>query len=233
MDEIIKNLRAIWDLPFARDIIIVCITAILTHCFAMRKIKKERYTKYQDTVGSKIASALIAVRKIVLSTKTIEMYQESMDNFPAENANAINDIIHYPAFMTDKDTLLKMCRTVSNARGRHEPYLDLISASYLYVFERYLYALALYISNNSFQNNIDGLGTILIVDIEKLASKFDRHLVKRINQPHYRLFSRHGIMWTFAKRYVEKKYLLNTMLNKLMGIDLSMLEKQITNNLTI
>ena len=226
MSDIIDNLRTVWDLPFAREVILVGATAVLTHFFDMRKIKKERHGKYKDTIGENIASALIAVREVALSTKSIEIYQHSIDNSPANNTNAIKESVYYPAFMTNKDTLLKMCTSVSEARGKHEPYLDLMSAAYLYVFERYLMNLALYVGKHSYHDELDTLGCVLIIDIQKWEEKFDRHLVKRINQPHYRLFSRHGWIWKIAKHYVEKKYLLNTELNEMMKISADMVKEE-------
>ena len=225
MEAIVRNLRVVWDLLFAREVLLVGATAILTHFFDVRKLKKERHTKYQDKIGESIADALTAVREISLSTKTFEIYEYSIDNSPADNANALADSVYYPAFMANKETFSQMCERVSSAREKHEPYLDLMSAAYLYIFERYLMNLALYAKKYRLQENLDVLGLIIIVDVQKWENKFDRHLVKRLNRPHYKLFSRHGWLWKFAKCYVEKKYLLNTELDKIMKSSSKMIDE--------
>lgn len=222
MSSIIDNLRTVWDLPFAKEVILVVGTSVITHFFDMRKYRKERRNKYQDQIGENIASALTAVREIVLSTKGIDVYSDSIGYASIDSTKAFSDTLRYPAFMANKDTLLEMCTSVSEARGKHEPYLDLMSAAYLYVFERYLMNLALYIGKNDCHDELGILGCVLIIDIQKWEEKFDRHLVKRINRPHYRLFSRHGWAWKIAMNYVEKKYLLNTELNKIMKISADM-----------
>ena len=226
MQEIISNLKEVWDLPFARETLLVCATALLTHILDMRKYKKERHTKYQDQIGEKIAIALNAVREIALSTKTTEMYERSIDESKADNANADHEGVFYPAFMTDKETFMKMFRAVNEARGTHEMYLDLLSAAYLYVFERYLMNIMLLVNRYNYQNSLHLLGMILIIDVQRWEKAFDMHLVKRINHPHYRLFSRHGWLWKKAKRYVEKKFLLNTELDKMMRINAEMKEDE-------
>lgn len=226
MSSIIDNLRTVWDLPFAREVILVVGTSVITHFFDMRKFKKERHNKYQDKIGENIASALTAVREIVLSTKSIDVYSDSIGYASVDSTKAFSDTLLYPAFMENKDTLLEMCTSVSEARGKHEPYLDLMSAAYLYVFERYLMNLAMYIGKHDYVDELDTLGCVLIIDIQKWEEKFDRHLVKRINRPHYRLFSRHGWVWKIAKYYVEKKYLLNTELNAMMKISADMVKEE-------
>ena len=163
MEAIVRNLRVVWDLLFAREVLLVGATAILTHFFDVRKLKKERHTKYQDKIGESIADALTAVREISLSTKTFEIYEYSIDNSPADNANALADSVYYPAFMA---TFSQMCERVSSAREKHEPYLDLMSAAYLYIFERYLMNLALYAKKYGLQENLDVLGLIIIVDVQ-------------------------------------------------------------------
>lgn len=40
MEAIVRNLRVVWDLLFAREVLLVGATAILTHFFDVRKLKK-------------------------------------------------------------------------------------------------------------------------------------------------------------------------------------------------
>lgn len=55
MEAIVRNLRVVWDLLFAREVLLVGATAILTHFFDVRKLKKERHTKYQGHLYSPLA----------------------------------------------------------------------------------------------------------------------------------------------------------------------------------
>jgi|GEM_PF-4351170 len=226
MDNIIENLRTVWDLPFVREVLLMGATAVLTHFLSLRKYKKEQHTKYEDKIGERIAEALLAVREIVLSTKDFEIYQDSLERSSADTANAIKEAVYYPAFMADKDSIFEMFEVVCEARRNYESYLDLISASYLYVFDRYLMNLLLFIGKNGFQDDMEVLGLALIIDVQKWNSSFDQHLVKQINRPHYKIFSRHGWVWELSKKYAEKKFLMNTELDKLMRISAIMKEDE-------
>lgn len=225
MEEFFKYIKTVLDLPFLRETLLICASVILTHLLNMRRFSKERDTKYHETIGEKVATALIAVREIALSTQKIELYSLSIEHSPADSTNAVNHSAHYPSFMTNTDTLLNMCRSVSAARSVHEPYLDLVSAAYLYVFERYLMNLALYIGKHGYQEDLETLGCLVIVDVQKWYRSFDQHLVKRINCPHYKLFSQSGWLWNITRKKMEKKYLTDTHLNELMRIDSDDLEE--------
>lgn len=222
MQEIINNLRELWDLPFARDVLLVGVTVGLTHFWDIRKYKKERRDKHQDQIGERISAALTAARDIAISTRTIEMHHYSLEDIQTENAGSDQDVLYYPAFLTNTDTLMEFVSKVTDARKSHEPYLDLMSAAYLYVLERYLRNIALYVAQYQYQDELDTLGLALIVDVQKWERNFDTHLVRRMNHPHYRLFSRHGWIWSKAKRYVENKYLLNSELDKMIKISAEM-----------
>lgn len=225
MIEILNKLQIVWAVPFVKEACLVVATAVLTHLFDMRKTKRERKTKYQDKIGENIAAALIAAREVELFANSVEIYQYSIDHSPVANANAIKDAVYYPAFMANRNTLQCLGELVSKTRKEHEAYLDLMSAAYLYVFERYLMTLALFTKQRNWQN-IDMLGLVLIADVIKWERDFDRHLVKRINKPHYKVFSCHGRLWNLAKKYVEKKYLLKTELDKLMRINAQMVAEE-------
>lgn len=216
IEKTIQNLRTVWDLPFAKEVLLVVVTAAITHFRDMYKFKKQRHSKYKDTIGENIATALTAVREIGLSTNAINIYDKSVEHTDADSVNAVHEVVYYPGFMSDKELLVEFCESVSAARGKHEPYLDLMSAAYLYALERYLLNVAMYVRKYDLLEELDTLGLILIIDISKWEKAFDRHLVKRINQPHYRLFTRDGWLWKLAKQYVEWRYLKKSELNKMM-----------------
>lgn len=225
MNEILNKLQIVWAVPFAKEVCLVVATAVLTHLFDMRKTNRERKTKYQDKIGENIAAALTAAREVELFANSVEIYKYNVNHPPVANANAIKDAIYYPAFFADKEALRELGELVSETRKKHEAYLDLMSAAYLYVFERYLMTLALFLKQRKWKD-LDVLGLIMIADVKKWERDFDRHLVKRINKPHYKVFSRHGWLWNLAKKYVEKKYLLKTELDKMMRINAQMVAEE-------
>ncbi len=216
MKEIIDYLRDVWDIPLAQSIVLILATAITTHFFESRIQKREHKQKFDDVLGEKIATALNNVRNVALKTKTIEIYTEN-DNISTDNVNDINafhNFVHYPEFMNDKESLLVFCSGISSLRSEYEQYLDLKSAAYLYGLEKYLMSLALFISKHDLGDCLPEVGCFVIVDVEKWERRFDVHLVKQINKPHYKLFSRHGKKWNIAKWYVRKSFLERSELNK-------------------
>lgn len=215
MDEFISHLKTLLiDVPYLREIALVLLSVFLTHFFETSKLKKEQRIKFQETLGEKIAASLTAVRELVLKTKSIEAYD--FESCQADDINAFKQFLLYPAFMNDGETLGNMFSEVLAARKTHEAYLDLKSAAYLYIFEKYLTDLALYIGQNNLQGGIDRLGLLIIIDVQKWESAFDKHLVNQINHPHYKLFTRHGWRWNLMKWLIEREFMQKSILNKLM-----------------
>ena len=144
MDRIITHLKTLLiDVPYLREIALVLLSVFLTHFFETFKLKKEQRIKFQEPLGENIATSLTAVRELVLKTKSIEAYD--FESYQADDINAFKQFLLYPAFMVDGKTLGDMFSEVLEARRNHEAYLDLKSAAYLYVFEKYLTDLMLYI----------------------------------------------------------------------------------------
>ena len=218
IDKIIDCIKYLWDAPFAREVFLVVITAIVTHFFDSRKQRNEQKRRYLETVGSRISDALVCAREICEKTRAIEVFTDDgkLHTENAKDTNAFRDYAWYPGFMTEKETLAEFVSAVAEARAKHEPYLDLVSASYLYVLEKYLFDLLLYVKQNELMKSLPLLGCAVIFDIQKWEQSFDRHLVKQINQPHYKLFSRHGNSWEKAKKTAEQEFLKESELQKLM-----------------
>lgn len=215
MDKIVTHLKTLLiDVPYLREIALVLLSVFLTHFFETFKLKKEQRIKFQETLGENIATSLTAVRELVLKTKSIEAYD--FESYQADDINAFKQFLLYPAFMGDGKTLGDMFSEVLEARRKHEAYLDLKSAAYLYVFEKYLTDLMLYIGQYNLQRGIDRLGMLIIIDVQKWESSFDKHLVKQINHPHYKIFTRHGWRWNLMKWLIEREFMQKSILNKLM-----------------
>ena len=218
MKEIIDYLREVWNVPLARDLVLIFATAVITHILESRKQKKEQKQQFKNVLGEQIATSLSSVRNAVVKTKTMEVYTED-DTIPTDEANDINafrNFAWYPAFMNDANTLSNFYSEICSLRSECEQFLDLRSAAYLYAIEKYLMSLMLYIGKNNLQNYLHLVGCFVIIDIQKWEKSFDVHLVNQINKPHYKLFSRHGIKWSIAKWYVEKTFLKKTQLYQVM-----------------
>lgn len=223
----IDYLREVWNVPYARDLVLVFATALITHLMELKKQKNEQKQKFKGTLGEKIAISLSSVRHVVVKTKTMEVYSENgtMPTDATKEISTRHDFAWYPAFMTNAEALLDFASRVSSLRSEHEPYLDLKSAAYLYALEDYLMSLMLYIKKNGLVDYLHLIGCFVIIDIQKWEKRVDVHLVRQINKPHYKLFSRHGIKWSVAKWYVEKTFLEKTELHKAMqGIPIAPIE---------
>lgn len=218
IDDIIAYIKQLWDAPFAQEILLVAITAVLTHFFDSRKQRSEQRQRYLETVGSSISDALVCAREVCEKARVIEVFTAGDDISVADvkDVDAFRNFAWYPGFMTNKDTFADFVSVITKTRAKHEPYLDLVSASYLYVLEKYLLDLLLYVKKNNLYESLPFLGCLVIFDIQKWEKAFDGHLVSQINQPHYKLFSRHGRSWEKAKKTVEEKFLNESELQKLM-----------------
>lgn len=217
-DKIVACIKYLSDAPFAREVFLVAITVILTHFFDSRKQRDEQKRRYLETIGSRISDALVCAREVCEKSSTIEVFAPdgNIRTEKAKDVNAFRNYPWYPGFMCDKNTLADFVSMVTEARAKHEPYLDLVSASYLYVLEKYLIDLLLYIKQNDLYDSLPFLGCAVIVDIQKWERSFDCHLVNQINKPHYKLFSRHGCLWQKAKKDARDKFLQKSELQKLM-----------------
>ena len=218
IDKIIAYIKELWGAPFVQEFLLIALTAILTHLFDSRKQKNEQKRRYLETVGSKISDALVCARELCEKTRVIEAFTEDgeIHTEGVKDVNALQGCPVYPEFMNDQKALSDFFDAVTEARFKHEPYLDLVSASYLYVLEKYLLDLLVYARNNDLYDNLPFLGCAVIIDIQKWQRSFDAYLVAQINQPHYKLFSRRGCSWKKAKEKAEKKFLHGTELQKLM-----------------
>lgn len=82
--------------------------------------------------------------------------------------------------------------------------------------EKYLLNFAIYLNKNNLQNGCNTMGLLLIVDVKKWARNFDKHLTKRMNRPHYKLYTKSGLQWKLIRWHMRKRYLHDTVLNDLM-----------------
>ena len=115
IDKIIDCVKYLWDAPFAREVLLVAITAFLTHFFDTRKQRNEQKQRYLETVGSRISDALVCARELCEKTRIINAFTEDgeIHTEDANDVNSFDDCSVYPRFMTDRDALFDFCHTVS------------------------------------------------------------------------------------------------------------------------
>lgn len=216
MREIIDYLKEIWNINLAREVILVVISVLATHYFDTRKLKREQQIRFQEGISARIDNALESARVIATEAKVFEVYDDSLAHAKPKDSNAFKDLVIYPAFMNDVVSLEEFCLRLSAVRMEQEVFLDLISAGYLNAMEKYLMNFALYLNKNNFQDGCNTLGLLLIVDVRKWAKSFDKHLTRRMNSPHYKLFTQSGIGWKVIRGFMLWKYTKKTILNDLM-----------------
>ena len=215
MEKIFEILKGFLKNEYISKILIVLITAIITHFFTMRKIKREQTIKYKAELGNKIGNVYIELRELISKLTGIEIYNIAEELPTIENIFIPENNVVYPSFISTYKSLCDFLKEISNARAKYEDFLDIPSASMLFCLERYLFSLTCYIAENKLVENCDFIGCIVFVDIQKIQRDFDVILVKRINKPHFKLFHKKSFYWKLRKIYVKNHYLKKSDLNKL------------------
>ena len=192
--------------------VIGAITAIITYILTIRHTKKEIKEQYRAKLGEKISEAYIGVRELLVQTDTIEIFEAEREMNIAE-ATSMREQKFYPSFMNSKEDYFAYVVKVTEARTKHEQYLDLTSAAYLYAIETYLMSLAVYMRDNKLFSVINEVGTLIIIDALKWSKLFDAHIVKMINAPKFKLFSKIGKRWENEKAKMAEEFLECSMLN--------------------
>ena len=177
-------------------LILMIISAFVTHWLDLRQLKKKQKLSYQEKLGEKIADSLIHVRETVGKLNSMEALQVPNDEC-SHKIGTFSENAFYPTIMNDNDTFLKYCLEVSNARTAYEPYLNRKCSAYLFVLERYLSDLALYIKATG--GGLQYTGCIAIIDLQKIGKQFDSVLVNEINHPHYAIQKKKGRVWEREK----------------------------------
>lgn len=205
-------------------VITASVTAILTHVFDGRKLKKQQQIAFQESLGKKIVDAYIKTREIILQLETIEALPESIQ-FTRENREKAEGLFYYPAIMEDIQTLSEYGIKVSDTRRQFEPYLNNKAAAFLLILERYLMEVATFIGNNELQDKTKRVGILVHPDLQKIEKAFDDVIINEINKPKYYLESKNTWRYKLTKTALKKKYIDHSVL---MGI----LDKDIMNTIS-
>ncbi len=210
MIELIKDF---FTEDIVEKVIIIVITALLTHIAELHKIKKQTKINYREKLGEKIFSAYEEVKKVELKAAAIDIFSFGDDIETPEDATFSNNI-YYPEIMESRETFIEFLDGIQNCREEHERYLDLTTSAYLYAMNRYTLCLLLFM-NETGETNYEFVGLMLIGDIQKWQKRIDKHITKKINRPSYKMFSEEGIKWRFVRFWVESVFLKRSLLNKI------------------
>lgn len=217
MIDILKNFWTfLIESEFVKNSFLVFLTAFLSYFWSSIGLRREQRIRFEEKIGAEIANSLSEVRELVTDIGTVEVFNPYQTFSEAKDIGDLVKCIRYPAFMNDLDSLYAFQAKVTDYRAKNERYLDLLSAAYLYVLERYLLNLCVFVGQKHLKEQLPIAGLMVICDTVKWEKAFDAHIVRQINHPHRRLFTRYGFKWKIAKRYVERKYLYNTKLQEAM-----------------
>lgn len=182
----------------------------ITHALTRSALKKEQKVGYENMLGEKIIDALIQVRELELQCNSIELYEPEVvfedDEFDGFGNNAIGLTI-----TEDKENFFKFMNEVSKLRRECEMYLGYEEAAMLYYMERYCQEFLHILTQYSV--DIKLAGTIFIVDFQKWQKHYEKILVKRINNPKYKIYDKNKKWWEFAKKRVLKHLWNKSLLN--------------------
>ena len=186
LDKFVEFVKA-----YYQEGLFLIFTNVLTYFFAVRNARKNISLEHQKELGAKIATALTKARSIVAETHEIDVFKKKTVKSLLMTADVFKSTAYYPAFMQNKKTLLTFVEGLSACRAECEPYLDLQSAGYLYVLEKYFLNMAFFIRKYKIED-IDILGCLALCDIQKWSRAFDKLLVRQLNKTHHRLYSMQG-----------------------------------------
>lgn len=146
--------------------------------------------------------------------------------YSLENKEKAENLLFYPAFMSDVQTTSEYFMKVSNARKQYEPYLSNKASAFLYILERYLLEVATFIGENKFQNATKGVGIFAHPDLQKIEKAFDDVIINEINKPRYYLESKNTKRYEHMKVTLKKKYIDNSMLMSVFDKDINQIISQ-------
>lgn len=184
---------------------------ILTHFLHSKKLKKEQRMGYKNMIGEKISEALLAVRDLELKCSVIEIY-EIENELNNKSFDSFGVLPIYPAITSNDETWFDFFNQVMNARKEYEKYLGFKEASYLYYMERYCENFIHIVG--SYKINLKEAGAIFVADFQNWQKQYEKLLVKRINNPKYKVYDKNSKRWEYAKEKVMKKLWDRSLLRK-------------------
>lgn len=206
--EVLDKVLKLWNTPGVSQVVSAIVGGGCASMFHLFKTRVEQRVVFQNELGRKKADALFQVRELILQLDVFEALEESIYQALENNENSKN-LIWYPQFMSDFDTLLDYWREILEVRGKYEPFLSYKTAAQLYTFDMYLRDLIFYIKEGKLYNACQYYGALILPDVQRWQRSFDALIVKEINNPSYKLFSKNSWLWNFTRDQTEKKFRKN------------------------
>lgn len=200
------------------------LSTVISHILYSRKLKKEQGMKSEFGVGVNTARALHELKNVLKCLDSIEIYnaEEAMQD---KTFSALEGNIIYPEIMNDKQSLNMAYSKIRDFRMTYEDYLDRKTAQRVILIDRYLMQLMIFLKGFE-EKYWPMLGTIFIIDIQKILQSCDRCVTSRINHQKYRMDIQHGRRWNWSRKIQLEKPFNKTLLMRMKNGKTDELEKR-------
>lgn len=172
-------------------------SVLITHLFYKFKLRSEQKIRFQNIIGDEITKSLIELRDLVAEASVIERY-DIIHAADDDDINAFEGTI-YPAIMNDSEMFKEFHEKTTILWTKNGNNLDCVTALHLWYASRYFTQLLDYIKKNEYNDKLPLLGVVLIADIQKWHTSFEKCLIKRINKPKNKLELHQGKKWKIHK----------------------------------
>lgn len=212
MFELIKKLASH---TLVQTILVSIVTTLGTCFIANRKIRTEQKANYKSSLGERITTAYLEVKSFLEECIVYEIYDIDNGIIKREGNDITDEPAVYPSFMNDKDSMREFVSKLSNTRKNCEAYVDLKTAAGLLMFEKYIVSLLSFINENDISEDLRFVGGIVYIDIVKWQRDMDEQVIKMLNKPKYKIYSKNGKRWEKIRENAVNKYLKQTALNEM------------------
>lgn len=206
MNEIIyKVLSTLWQYIGANGLIFLVIGALGNHFLEVRKTRLAQKLEFQNELGKKVFEATIHAREVESRLTGYEIYKPEQMKSQAK-ISSFDDNAFYPSIMNDKDVLVDYLEEVSQCRRDYDRYLSYASSASLLSLEHYLMDLTIYIGSVCENNDdLQLVGCIVIIDLQKMQKRIDSVLVSELNHPKFEVVDKNSPKWKRAIKAADRK----------------------------
>lgn len=185
--------------------------AIITNILYKNKLKKEQEIGHENMLGDRINEALLKARCLEQQCAAQRIYDQG-NMIQDEKAdffehNAIN--LHV---LENEENLRAFSNEIYNVRKNYEQYLGFKEASYLFYIERYIRNFQLLLIRNKW--GLKTAGAIFISDLQIWQKGFEKVLVRRINNPKYKIYDKNRKGWEKEREKRKRRLWKNSLLYK-------------------
>lgn len=218
--------RFVWEKDMTKTEIIVSLVVavlssavlngIITHLLYKNKLKKEREIGHEKMIGDKIYESLTQARELELMCKVQEIYDPEKA-FSEEEFSAWNDQTIYLGITKDQESFSKFVDRISELRTEYDQYMSYKESAYLKYIENY--CLDFFHFAGVYNVSIKEAGAVFIYDFQRWQQRFERILIKRMNNPKYKLYDKSRIGWRVAQHMVKRELKDKSLLYKVKNND--------------